>query len=200
MQNVGVGSQSPERLLQKVEGLEREIALTRSFAYHDALTGLPNRALMLDRLEQSIAEAARQQQHVGLLFLGLDDFKQIHENLGPQVGNAILQQVAARLLSCLRAGDTACRYTEDEFVVLLPQIQSAGDMEGVKQKIAQRLSAPHRLDARSVVLDVSIGGALLGRDAESGADLVRVADADRHQAKRLARKRSAAPEPARNGK
>ncbi|MEJ0037726.1 MAG: diguanylate cyclase [Gammaproteobacteria bacterium] len=179
-----MGVNSPGQLQQKIEVLEREIALTRRFAYHDALTGLPNRALMLDRLEQSIAQARSKRKCVGVLLLNLDDFKRINDNLGLPLGNAILQQVATRLLGCLGGGDTACRYDGEQFVVLLPEIASAEDMEGVRQKIGLRVRTPHRLESRSVVLNVSIGSALFGQGAETGADLIGIADADRRRAKR----------------
>lgn len=95
------GSLSPSsaRLRRKIERLEREVALARRFAYHDPLTGLPNRALMLDRLKQAMSQATRQHKKVGVFLVGLNDFKTVNDELGHHAGDAILKGVADRLLS-----------------------------------------------------------------------------------------------------
>jgi diguanylate cyclase (GGDEF)-like protein len=179
--------QSPARLRRKIEQLEHEVALARRFAYHDPLTGLPNRALMLDRLKQAMAQATRQRKKVGVLLLDLDDFKRVNDELGHQAGDAVLQAVADRLRGCIRACDTACRYGGDEFVVLLPEIQGTQELERVRRKIYQQLWLPHRIGKRTLVIGGSIGSALFRQDAESCVALIGAADAAMYRAKRLSR-------------
>jgi diguanylate cyclase (GGDEF)-like protein len=181
---VGPLRQSLARLRRRIERLEREVVLAQRFAYHDSLTGLPNRSLMLDRLKQALSQATRQHKKVGVLLVDLDGFKQVNDELGHQAGDAILKSVAARLLSCIRVCDTACRYGGDEFVILLPEIESAGQLDRVKRKIHQDLCRPHRLGQQSIVVAGSIGSALFREDAESGAELIGVADAAMYRAKR----------------
>ena len=179
--------QSPALLRRKIERLEREVALARRFAYHDPLTGLPNRSLMLDRLKQAIAQATRQHKKVGVLLVDLDEFKKVNDELGHHAGDAILKSVAARLLACVRVCDTACRYGGDEFVILLPEIESADQLDRVTRKIRQHLSRPHQLGKRSIVVGGSIGSALFREGAGSCAALIGIADAAMYRAKRASR-------------
>jgi diguanylate cyclase (GGDEF)-like protein len=176
--------QSIARLRRKVERLERAVAVAHRVAYHDSLTGLPNRLLLLDRLEQALAQATRQHKKVGVLLVDLDDFKKVNDELGHHAGDAILRGVAARLLSSIRVCDTACRYGGDEFVILLPEIESAGQLDRVKQKIREDLCRPHHFGKRSIVVGGSIGSALFREDADSCADLIGIADAAMYRAKR----------------
>jgi diguanylate cyclase (GGDEF)-like protein len=180
---------SRERLLQQIERLQRELVRARRLACHDSLTGLPNRALMLDRLKQALSQAARQRKTVGVLFIDLDNFKRVNDDLGHSRGDAVLQQVATRLLSCIRACDTACRYGGDEFIILLPEMRGRDEVEKVRQKILDHLSEPHRLGSDVVVVRASIGGAVFGRDATSCEGLIAAADAAMYRAKRLLRSR-----------
>jgi len=178
----------PKRLLQQIERLRRELVQARRLACHDSLTGLPNRALMLDRLKQALSQAARQRKGVGVLFIDLDDFKRVNDVLGHSTGDAVLQHVATRLLSCIRACDTACRYGGDEFIILLPQMRGKDEVEKVRQKILHHLSQPHRLGSEVVVVRASIGSAVFGRDAANCEDLIAAADAAMYRAKRLPRR------------
>jgi diguanylate cyclase (GGDEF)-like protein len=175
----GTLRKSPARLLRKIEQLEHEVALARRFAYHDPLTRLPNRALMLDRLKQAI-------------------FKKVNDELGHQAGDAVLQGVADRLRGCIRECDTACRYGGDEFVVLLPEIEGAEELELVRRKIQQQLWLPHHIGKRSLVVGGSIGSALFRQDAESCVALIDVADAAMYRAKRLSREEGSVPRAAAN--
>lgn len=182
--DVGSPGEKIAQLRRRIERLEREVALARRFAWHDPLTGLPNRSLMMDRLKQAVAQASRQHNKVGVLLIDLDDFKKVNDELGHQAGDAILKSVANRLLSCLRVCDTACRYGGDEFVILLPEIDSAAQLDRVKRKISQHLSRPYQLGKRSIIVGGSIGSALFREDAESCAKLIGIADAAMYRAKR----------------
>jgi diguanylate cyclase (GGDEF)-like protein len=176
-------AESNLRLLQKVTQLEHEAAEARYLAYHDWLTGLPNRALLLDRLQQAMLQAERQHKAVGLLLLDLDRFKNVNDHLGHNAGDLILQAVAARLSGCIRGCDTACRYGGDEFVILLPEIRGTDDMEAVAQKVSVCLSIPHRLGDRLVVVGASIGTAIFKEGGASCGELIGAADAAMYRAK-----------------
>src|ERR1700756_1647387 len=106
-------AESNARLLRRVAQLECEVAQAHHFAYHDELTGLPNRALLLDRLNQALVRAKRQRKQLALLLLDLDEFKEINDRLGHVAGDKLLREVAERLSSCIRGSDTACRYGGD---------------------------------------------------------------------------------------
>ena len=123
-------SETNARLSELADLHEREIERARYFAYHDELTGLPNRSLLLDRLNQVLAGAKRHDRQFALLFLDLDRFKEVNDRLGHSAGDKLLRRVAERLLSCVRGGDTACRYGGDEFVLLLPEVDSENGAAG----------------------------------------------------------------------
>jgi diguanylate cyclase (GGDEF)-like protein len=176
-------AESTVRLRQKVAELEREVAHARYLAYHDALTGLPNRALLFDRLKQAMLQAVRQHKAVGVLLLDLDRFKSVNDEFGHNAGDLILQQVAARLSACIRGCDTACRYGGDEFVILLPEIRGTEDVEAVAVKIRACLSPPHRLGDRVVVVGASIGAAVFKEGGASCDELIGAADAAMYRAK-----------------
>jgi len=182
-QRIETLAESNVRLQQRVAELEREVAQTRHLAYHDSLTGLPNRALLRDRLRQAMLQATRQHKAVGLLLLDLDHFKSVNDELGHDAGDLILQGVAARLSSCIRGCDTASRYGGDEFVILLPEIRGSEDINAVTQKIRARLAVPHWLGDRIVVIGASIGTALFKEDGANCGDLIRAADAAMYREK-----------------
>ena len=171
------------RLRQKVMRLEQEAAKMHHFAYHDELTGLPNRSLLLDRLKQAIVQAARQQKQVGLLLLDLDGFKSVNDKFGHETGDKLLQRVAERLLCCIRGADTACRYGGDEFVVLLPDVDGEKSAAEVAQKIRLNLANPYLIDDHSIALTASIGIAVYPYDGNNQNDLIRRADIAMYLAK-----------------
>ena len=152
-------------------------------AHHDALTGLPNRVLLRDRLDQVLAMSKRSDGIAALLFLDLDHFKQVNDTLGHDVGDRLLQHVAACLTGCLRAEDTAARIGGDEFVVILPGLQSAGDAATVVQKIAARLAATVHIDGHEMSVNVSVGISLFPIDGRDAATLMKRADAAMYQSK-----------------
>jgi diguanylate cyclase (GGDEF)-like protein/PAS domain S-box-containing protein len=126
-------------------------------AFHDSLTGLPNRALFMDRLQHALARAQRHHEQSAILFLDLDRFKVINDSLGHEVGDHLLQTVALRLQECLRPDDTAARLGGDEFVILLEDIRDVGDAIQVADRIAQQLQTPFTLDGHEVIVTTSIG-------------------------------------------
>ncbi|MGE5617032.1 MAG: diguanylate cyclase domain-containing protein, partial [Bacillota bacterium] len=155
--------------LESVFVLENEITeramATRALAQMaltDSLTGLPNKRLLLDRLDRAIAQAGRRDGDVALLFVDLDGFKAVNDNYGHAAGDKVLHIVAARLRNCARASDTVARLGGDEFVVLLEGCRSPSDAEQVAAKIARALSQPCDLGKRQVDVSCSIGIALHG--------------------------------------
>jgi diguanylate cyclase (GGDEF)-like protein/PAS domain S-box-containing protein len=136
-------------------------------AFHDALTGLPNRALFLDRLHQALARIGRSDETLALLFLDLDRFKDVNDSLGHDVGDALLTAVAERLRSSVRGGDTAARYGGDEFVVLCEPIHTELDAVAVAERITTAMAEPVMIDGRLVQASFSIGVAV----ATAGVDV-----------------------------
>jgi diguanylate cyclase (GGDEF)-like protein len=164
------------RLQQEVMRLTQENARVRELAFHDALTGLPNRTLLQDRFRQAVALATRQGRRIALLFLDLDHFKRVNDTFGHVVGDRLLQQVAARLTSCLRASDTACRYGGDEFVVLLPELESRQSAIAAADKILAQLSLPFLVSGAAIEMTASIGIAFHPEDGTECSELIRVSD------------------------
>jgi diguanylate cyclase (GGDEF)-like protein len=167
-----------ESLLKKKAALLSEtVVQVRQFAYHDELTGLPNRRLLLDRFNQAIARAARQHKSVALLFLDLDGFKTINDALGHVAGDSLLKQVAARLSACIRTSDTACRFGGDEFVILLPELEGEEGAAAAAGKIRAHLTAPYFIGSTAIEVATSIGMALYPADGNGYEDLLRQSDA-----------------------
>jgi diguanylate cyclase (GGDEF)-like protein len=171
------------RLLRKVAQLESEAARARYLAYHDSLTGLPNRVLLFDRLDQAMLQATRQHKTVGLLLLDVDRFKAVNDHFGHNGGDLLLQQVAARLLHCIRGCDTACRYGGDEFVIMLPETRGPDEVQVVQEKLRAHLSEPFRLGDHLVAIGVSIGAAIFMGGAMSCVELIGAADSAMYRAK-----------------
>jgi len=156
-------------------------------AHHDMLTDLPNRALMRDRLQVSLAQAQRWRYVVAALFIDLDRFKLVNDTLGHAVGDRLLQEVARRLVHCTRDGDTVARLGGDEFMVVLPNLSHAQGAGTVAQKILQALGQPVPIGGQDVFVSASIGVSLFPADATSADDLIRSADAAMYSAKRFGR-------------
>jgi diguanylate cyclase (GGDEF)-like protein len=186
-QQVALLAETNARLVETAARREAEVANLRHFAYHDELTGLPNRALLLDRLQQALVRAERQQTRLALLFLDLDGFKAINDRLGHAAGDKLLQRVAERLLSCIRGGDTACRYGGDEFVLLLPEVDDEQHAFEVAQKIHARLGRSYQVDDRSILVTASIGVSVYPVDGVSRSDLINQADCAMYRAKTVKR-------------
>jgi diguanylate cyclase (GGDEF)-like protein/PAS domain S-box-containing protein len=149
-------------------------------AFHDALTGLPNRALFQDRLEHALRQRG---QRVGLLFVDLDHFKVVNDSLGHDAGDQLLCEVAERLAGCLREGDTLARLGGDEFTVLMPDIGDAQDAATVAGRIERRLEPAFELPGQSVFVTASIGIATGVAQQDRSEALLRDADAAMYEAK-----------------
>lgn len=145
-------------------------------AYHDLLTSLPNRILFNDRINQVFAHARRNRQKFALLFLDLDRFKVINDTLGHAMGDLVLQQVSQRILECLRAEDTLCRFGGDEFALLLPNVESKANVAAVAEKIIRAVRLPFKIKEHELHLSVSIGVALYPLAGETKETLLQSAD------------------------
>ena len=157
-------------------------------AHHDVLTGLPNRALFVDRLRQAIQQARRQQHRVAVLFIDLDRFKTINDSLGHAIGDALLKSVAQRLQESVREGDTVSRLGGDEFVVSLAAVRDTDEVLSiVEHRLIPQVRAPHRVGETELHVSCSVGIAVFPDDAGDQESLMRHADVAMYQAKALGR-------------
>lgn len=163
---------------------ERKLAEERiqHLAHYDTLTGLPNRALFGDRLQQALIYAQRNQSSVALLFMDLDRFKQINDTLGHGIGDQLLQMVAQRLLECIREQDTVSRQGGDEFIAVLPGTDAAG-AEMVAEKILASIIQPYTIEGHELRISSSIGISLYPDHAQDADALIKYADVAMYQAK-----------------
>ncbi len=174
--------------------LEAEIAerkqaeeRARHLADHDALTGLPNRRLLEDRLTQALALSYRNRQQTAVMFIDLDRFKTINDSLGHSIGDVLLKEIAQRLVKQLRIGDTICRIGGDEFVVVLPEVKRSSDVAQVAQKVIETLSLPVAIEERELTVTPSIGISVFPEDGRDAETLIRNADAAMYHAKEMGR-------------
>ncbi len=194
----------PQRRLGAMLDITARQALERQLqhqAFHDALTGLPNRALFLDRLDHALARGGRDGTEVGVLLLDLDGFKHVNDSLGHSVGDRLLVAFAQRLPGgCLRPGDTLARLGGDEFVVLLAGLADPDEATRLAARIAAcpALWAPYPLDGREVIIRASIGVAVGRAGAVTAADLLRDADTALYRAKAAGKGDYAVFDPAMN--
>lgn len=152
-------------------------------AYHDALTGLPNRILYYDRLNQAISRAHRDKELIGVLFLDLDGFKLINDTQGHDVGDALLREAAKRITACIRNSDTVARMGGDEFTVILCNGQTPKSINRVAEKIIDTINKPFFLNGRNCSISVSIGISLYPNHGETPDQLVNIADSAMYLAK-----------------
>ncbi|MBS0346821.1 MAG: diguanylate cyclase [Proteobacteria bacterium] len=165
---------------EQVRGNER----VRHLAYHDALTGLPNRRLLTDRLHQAIARARRQQRQVGVILVDLNDFKGADEYDGHAAGDRQLLDTASRLRACVRACDTVARLDDNDFVILLTELERPADAEQVASKVLAALDRPFGDEAPYTLLGTHIGITIFPHDADGADGLLELADARALQARR----------------
>jgi len=167
---------------------QQDLEEIQRLAFYDTLTGLPNRRLLLDRLEQAMLTSGRTGAHGALMFMDLDHFKQLNDALGHDFGDQLLQQVASRLRSCIREGDSVARLGGDEFLVLLESL-SAHPLEAATQsemlaiKILENLGQPYELGKHRYTCTPSIGIVLFLEERNSLKDLLKMADVAMYQAK-----------------
>jgi diguanylate cyclase (GGDEF)-like protein/PAS domain S-box-containing protein len=152
-------------------------------AHHDALTGLPNRRLMQDRLNQAILSARREQKHVGLLFIDLDRFKLVNDTLGHETGDYVLRDIARRLSKVVREGDTVSREGGDEFVIVLPNLAKPEAAQVVANKVLIEMARPIEVSGHELTVTASIGIAHYPNDATDVQQLLKHADSAMYQAK-----------------
>ncbi|QIN79868.1 EAL domain-containing protein [Rubrobacter marinus] len=153
-------------------------------AFHDGLTGLPNRALFMERLEHALERAGGKDSHIAVLFLDLDGFKEVNDSLGHEAGDELLVEVARRLKQRSRPGDTVARLGGDEFIVLLEEVSGAEDAASLAERVSEGLRAPIELAGREVSVTASIGVALGDPKGVRPQDLVREADNAMYRSKR----------------
>ena len=166
---------------------EEEIA---HFAFHDSLTGLPNRLLLSDRVEQALGQAKRLDKLMAVCYLDLDDFKPVNDIHGHEAGDELLKETASRILNSVRANDTVCRLGGDEFVILLTDMDNAEEYHAIIQRMINAINMPFHLQNGSAVrVSASIGVTLYPLDQGDAESLLRHADQAMYQAKRLGRNR-----------
>jgi len=182
--NLVIATLEAHRLTEQVESAKVELDY---LAHHDALTNLPNRMLVLDRLGQAIEVARRQRKQLAVMFMDLDRFKHINDLLGHAVGDQLLQSVAKRLVASGRQSDTVSRLGGDEFLLLLPSIERADDAALSAQKMLAALDPPHHIDGNDVHVRVSIGISMYPDDGQDAQTLIKCADTAMYYAKKNGR-------------
>lgn len=181
--------------VQERHVLERQLAavtekeeVARHAAFHDPLTGLPNRALFTDRLEHGLAQAKRHQRNLALIFMDLNGFKAINDSYGHDVGDKVLRMIAERLKNHSRTDDTVSRYGGDEFLCLLTEIRSELDIPAIVEKIIQIVEAPFEVASSrgdlSLNIQASIGISIFPKDGTTADALIKSADTAMYQSKR----------------
>ena len=165
---------------------------------HDPLTGLPNRILLMDRLEQATRLADRTSDHLAVIFVDLDFFHQVNEVNGNASGDQLLREAAYRLCDSVRESDTVCRLGADEFVMLLRGVPSYSSVEALAGKVLREMASPYFISERKIEVTCSMGVSLYPRDASDAETLMHMADGAMHRAKQAGRNRYqfAQPDPA----
>lgn len=166
------------------EAAEQTVAIMTHMAEHDFLTGLPNRALLTDRLAQAMALAQRHGKKVALMYLDVDNFKHINDSLGHAIGDLLLQSIAHRLLTCVRLSDTVSRQGGDEFVVMLPEAEDVLDAAHTAKKLIAAVAKPHLIADHQLHVTLSIGISLYPDDGKDVETVLRNADIAMYQAKK----------------
>jgi len=153
-------------------------------AHHDNLTALPNRILFYDRLNQEIKKARRSKDSIAVFFLDLDGFKIINDTLGHGAGDALLCEVAKRIVACVRDSDTVARVGGDEFTVIISNVKTQNSISTVAERIVEAITTPFMLNGKNCLVTASIGIALYPSNGETAEQLVKIADAGMYLAKK----------------
>ena len=167
--------------------LQHDARRLEFLAHHDTLTGLPNRAMFADRAREAVAHARRHDKTAAFLFLDMDNFKEVNDSLGHDVGDNLLKLMAARLRASVRGDDFVARIGGDEFCVLLQDIAEPREAAAVAQKLVHELARPYRIDNHEVMSGASIGIACVPQDGDEVHALLRLADHAMYRAKDLGR-------------
>jgi len=164
-------------------------ARVRFLAHHDLLTGLPNRTLFQDRMQQALASAKRMETRVALLFIDLDRFKYVNDSFGHRAGDILLQTVAARLRGCVRETDTVCRHAGDEYLIVLSALREPAEAALVAGKVLATFEDPFLLETQEIQISASVGISVYPDDGQTLEDLIRNADAAMYYSKKSGRNR-----------
>jgi diguanylate cyclase (GGDEF)-like protein len=190
-EQLSIVNQALEHEIREREVLEHQLASVRQQeasarheAFHDPLTGLPNRVLFNDRLEHGLAQAKRHNWTLAIMFLDLDEFKSINDQHGHDVGDQVLQIISKRLVETTRVDDTVSRHGGDEFLYLIMEVDSKEDIELIAEKIIKAIQAPCMVGKLELVITASIGISVFPDDGESADVLIKSADKAMYQAKR----------------
>jgi diguanylate cyclase (GGDEF)-like protein len=170
-------------------GIAAELEELRKFSTRDALTGLPNRILLSDRLEQIILSSQRRSEHFATLFLDLDGFKEINDRHGHLAGDRVLRTVANRIEASIRSSDTVARFGGDEFVVIAPKILTPKNASELAERLIEAIGAPIEIEYFTVCVQMSVGLSLYPLDGTEGAALIGCADSAMYLSKRAGRNR-----------
>jgi diguanylate cyclase len=172
-----------ERLEHQLVSVMAQEESARHDAFHDPLTGLPNRVLFNDRLEHALAQAKRYNWTLAVMFMDLNKFKEINDIHGHSAGDVLLQTISKRLLDITREDDTVSRHGGDEFLYLLMQIENEIDISLIAKKIIHSIEQPCSLDGHDIVISPSIGISIYPKDGDSSEALIKSADKAMYQAK-----------------
>lgn len=174
-------------IVRDITGKKRAEETIKEMAYHDALTGLPNRRLFFDRLTMAISHAERNQERLAIMMLDLDRFKDVNDTFGHITGDVLLKAVAERLISILRKGDTIARMGGDEFLLILPEVDKTEDSDIIARKIIEIFQEAYVLDERQISITTSIGISIYPDNGTDVDTLLRNADIAMYDAKKAGR-------------
>lgn len=175
------------RLSARVDELKSNQQILGNLAYHDHLTGLPNRLLFLDRLQQTLIKAERNRTQFAVMFVDLDKFKDINDTYGHAIGDEVLKSAALRMQDCIRHADTLARLAGDEFTILLEDINSSSDAARIAQKIISYFAEPFKIGERELVMSCSVGISIYPQDGANVDALLFSADSAMYRAKQQGR-------------
>jgi diguanylate cyclase (GGDEF)-like protein len=180
-----IAEKSDRALFLREKSLDRERHEHRMRAMHDELTQLPNRALLIDRIEQVILDSRRNNQFCAGFFLDLDNFKEVNDTYGHAVGDAVLNEVSKRLTATIRAADTVARLSGDEFFVLARDVKNKAQAEAFGHKLLRKINKPYQIDGKVVSnsLSVSVGICLFPYVGVTPLDMIKKADHAMYQVK-----------------
>jgi diguanylate cyclase (GGDEF)-like protein len=176
-----------KRLSSEISRREVSEHKLKKQALFDGLTDLPNRILALDRLNQLVGEAKRENKKVGILFLDIDDFKKVNDALGHEVGDKLLCQATKRLSAEIRRGDTLARFGGDEFIVMLGGLSDATEINPIAEKLLKQFRSPYIIDNHELILTISLGVSVFPDDGELATMLLRKADSAMYHSKEVGR-------------